>query len=373
MKKYIKLVLMVPIIFLMTGCFTKEYKRSDIIDYVKKEIGLKKFDVSMQPFKVDEDEAWVVTDKVNDFSFHVTNNYYYTMEHSSNSLTDDYSLNLYLKYKNNIKGIDNINERDIENDEGIDKKNLTCVFNNKSDIDKCIDYMKSIYNYLNKIYDKFDMEFVLYYTKELNAIDKDGDYKENLKKRRENIKYSGANSDGLLTNLYKKDDSYYYIKYFEFGYFNQIPSIMNDMNEQDKELLFTSEDSNIIYSLDSNNKIEKKYDNIISKSGSNISLHGMYILLKDRGFNVVGTPDHFTVYNKQGDKYEFSMEFDDYVFREDFINYYYIKNNEKIRTTDEDTYYFGIYDINKFFGTNFKVVSNKFYSHHFDEEGNYID
>ena len=55
------------------------------------------------------------------------------------------------------------------------------------------------------------------------------------------------------------------------------------------------------------------------------------IVLEKENFALSGSPCHYWVITKLGDKYEFSYDFNDALFENNQYGYYYIKNNTKIK------------------------------------------
>ena len=89
-----KKILAVLSICLLAGC-TKEYKRSDIEDYVKKNLELKGFRVSSSYETIEDDEGykdrlWTVTEE-DGTVFYVLDDYGWGMESVSNWLHDDWN------------------------------------------------------------------------------------------------------------------------------------------------------------------------------------------------------------------------------------------------------------------------------------------
>lgn len=332
MKKVFRCLIIILIVLVTCGCVTN-YKRSDVIKYVRNELGLKRFNVSSTYKTIEDydgynDRYWTIYDRDNGVMFYVRDDYFYQSEMTSNRLINNYYSNYYIKYESKL----NINRNlkyELLNSEGPDNEiKLTCSYENKKELGKCFDSMKYVSNYFNGKSD-------IYY-----AIEYDFEGRTPGSKVYYMADYSG--------NTYKidEDDTSYY-KYFYYGITFDVDSIISEMTLQDYNSVMRNLDNYKVVKTDGNTR--KEYDGMFCSNSYNISYNTLYKVLKEEGYNVVGDSHNYSVY--YNGIYEFSDDFIEYSSKDGYNVYYYKKNGNKeyAHYTHEWERILSAKDINKMF------------------------
>lgn len=312
MKKVFRCLIIILIVLVTCGCVTK-YKRSDIIKYVRNELGLRHFSVSRTYQTIEDDDGyndkyWTVYDRDNGVEFYVRDDYFYESEFISNALTNNYYSNYYIKYESKL----NINKNltyEVLNSEGPDNEiELYCLYKNKSQLDNCFSSLKYLSNYFNN---KAGLVYRVRYN-----FDGRNEYTMNSYE----ADYSG--------NIYKisEDDTNYY-NYFYYGITFDVDSIISEMSLQDYNSVINSSDNYKVVQADANRNTIKEYDNMFCSSSYTISYATLYKVLKQEGYNVVGDKHNYKVYYKG--VYEFSDDFVEYDTSKGYDTYYYKKDGLK--------------------------------------------
>ena len=315
MKKVFRCLIIIGLIVIACGC-TKNYKRNDIINYVKNNIGIKNFSVSKKyVIKEDsdgyKDKYWAVYDEDNGVVFYVKDDFYYSAETTQNNLEDDYYDNYYIKYESKINVNRNLSYEKIVSD-GMDKNvTLNCFYKNKKELDKCFDSMKYVYRYFNG-------KSGLYYR-----------IKYNFDGRKEDAPVSYyADYSGNTYKITNEDTDYY--KYYHYGLMFDVDSIISEMTKTEYKEVLNNSDNFKAVKIDSNNNTIKEYDSILCPNSYSISYNALYKILKEEGYNVVGDSHNYKVYYNNS-VYEFSDDFVEYINRdngldENYNTYYYKKD-----------------------------------------------
>lgn len=354
MKKELLIFLSLTILIIgVTGC-VKNYSRSDIKRFVRKQYNMRHVEVSKTYEEVniymDPDydnythKLWTITDKKNDLTFHILDHYEYSNEYTHNNLISDYYESLYLKYRSEYGNFKNIT---IEKDtffEVMNDINLSCTFKDKSGIDECFNELKMIDSNFRKDYSNFDLGYCVVSADEYIA-------------KHPIAMICGRTIDILEVSDDKYDELLH--EYYEFGYAYKIDDILNEMTDNDINNLLERSSTYRLYKIDANNNILKKYNDIIGNGRGGLSYSALYYLLKDEDFNPIGTKDDFKFNDKYGNTYEFSNDFNDYVYTDKEgkkqKGYYYIKNGNKVLNYYRDL---NIREIENLFDIKLKLLAN---------------
>ena len=334
MKKVFKLLVILLLVFLSCGCVTN-YKRKDIINYVRKETGIKNFSVS-RTYKVFGDEDgysdryWIVRDRDNDLDFYVIDDRFYQSEMTSNRLTTDYYDRYYVKYANKINKLSNVTYEKIDGYEHELAINLQCTYSNRYELKNCYDEMSNI----NSVFHGKAVFPV--YIKYIDSKNKNRTYV--------------ADYIGNLTSVSSDIDELYY-KYFFSGYIFDDSSILGEMSNYEYISLLNNKNNTPLVKADSPDNIISKYNNMFCGGGSVVSYNTLYNVLREEGYNVVGDNHNYTVYYNN-DVYEFSDSFEEYSSQYKGYVYYYKKNGIKEYATYNHMWerFLSVTDINKIFG-----------------------
>ena len=334
MKKVVRVLIVLSLVFITCGCVTN-YKRRDIINYVKKEIGIRHFSVS-STYKVFEDEDgysdryWAVHDRDNDLDFYVIDDRYYQAEMTSNHLKTDYYDRYYVKYEKSINKLSNVTYEKIEGYEYELAINLQCTYMNKSELKKCYDAMTNINNVFN------GKAFIPVYIKYIDSKNMNRTYV--------------ADYMGNLPSISSDSDDLYY-NYFYSGYIFNNSNILSEMSSYEYNSLLNNKNNTPLVKMDSNENIISKYNNMFCGGGSVVSYNTLYNVLKEEGYNIVGDDHNYIVYYNN-DEYEFSDSFEEYSLQKELYVYYYKKNGIKEYATYNHMWerMLSVTDINKIFG-----------------------
>ena len=312
MKRVFKCLIIICLILITCGCVTN-YKRRDIIKYVRNEIGLSRFSVSSTYVTFEDDDGyndkyWTVYDKNNDVEFYVIDDFFYQSEFTSNRLKTDYYDRYYVKYANKINKLSNVTYEKIEGYEHELAISLHCNYMNKRELKECYDTISNINNVFN------GKAYMPVYIKYIDS--------KNI-----NRSYMADYNCGLQAIDTYSEDLYY--KYFYAGYIFDDSNILSDMSTYEYTNLLNNKNNTPLVKRDSYDNIVKKYNNMFCGSSSVVSYNTLYNVLKDEGYNVVGDNHNYKVYYKS-DVYEFSDSFEEYSFTKKGYAYYYKKNDLKV-------------------------------------------
>lgn len=312
MKKYIKILVFICLMCVLSGC-TKDYKKYDIKKYVKNELGLTKFTVSnsyvpVRDYEGRTDRYWTVHDDLNDITFFVFDNYYYDSEDNFNELLNNYYSAYYLKNEKSINKNNNLTYEKLVTKEYPDyyEIELYCSYTSKSELEKCYNSAKYVNDYF-KGKEEFHYEFTYNYP--------------NRSKKTSSI---NADYGGVFSKIIDEGKDLYF-DYFYYGIVYNVNSILKEMTPAEYNSVINGIDAYKIYKEDSTGNKIKEYENIYGY-GLGVSCNGLYNILKEEGYEVTGTPNNFKVsYNNK--IYEFSDEFLKYNSYRGFDTYYYVVTN----------------------------------------------
>ena len=347
MKKLSKIIFIIIIMLLLTGC-TTEYNRDDVADFIHKKTGLKHFKVSKGYQEATDEEnypdrLWKVYDNEKGFIFYVMDDYGWGMESPSNYLRTDYYSKLFFHEKDKIKNVQNIKYTNETEYDVYDNIEFQCEYRNKSELKEC-------YTSLEKMSNIFDRKLKLLYRVEYsfngrNMTSKPKDEADVMNRPLETI-----DNDSYQYNLYL---------YYAFGLGYHRENILQEMTKQDLEDVLTNEETYRVYKINDQEEIIKTYDNAVGVHAGSVSYSGLYTILKEENYNVIGDHHHFKVVNET-DTYEFSDNYLDYLYDNNEKGYYYLKNGERIKNRRfwDDCY--DTKEINEMFGLKIKTIKNKY-------------
>ena len=337
-------------IFLLAGC-TKNYDQNSVMDYVQEQLSLSEFTVSQtyKEIKGEDgytDRLWTVKDKEHNITFHVLDDYFWGMESVSNHLSDDYEASLFASLYQKLEQKDNLSFIK-ENKDSLFTVQLVCNYKNKEELTDCYD---SVLSYKKQI-DQFGYQLNIPYSVEYDFEFKNiGDYQIKTGDQ------SGSLKD-IDENVYQEMIYNYYSTALTY----QIEDSLLEMTPSDKDFVMNHEDTHRIFKRTNQGSLEF-YDDVIGNENSyGISFGGLYKILKQENFPVVGNAWHYTV-TVNSDIYEFSYDFNDLLYEDEdqnFYGYYYKKNGQKMKM---NFYFYNCFkpkEINEMFGLNIEESTNK--------------
>ena len=304
-----KLIILVAIFFVfVTGCLRnyfqneKEYK-DEIKEYIEEKIGLKKYKLSdnYETVKGEDtytDKIWTVEDE-NGIKFHVIDDFYWANVSLSNRLENDYDKTVFLKYYEELDKKDSIKLEDVTEYTSM----LVCSYSNKNELVDCFDSLRTYYDFY------YDKGFNLDITCKMLV---NSDY---------NSSSQFMSSYGKLSNLDEEFFNKSLLNFYTYSVFHQDSKVISEMTDEELNKVINSPDVQKI--------IGTKYIG----ANNSISFETLYLLLKEKKYRVSGDKTNFTVYDKSGNKYQFSTKFYNTV-ASDYKNFYYLKNNEQVRCSD---------------------------------------
>lgn len=349
MRKIILGLLISVSLISIIGC-TKNYDRNDIINYVNEELKIMDIQVS-KTYKeiIDEegytDKIWTVLDKENNITFHVLDDFYYGMESVTNHLSNDYDESAFIELYNEMDVKQNI-VYNYKSNNLFNEVNLICNYNNKKELNECYTSLLYYKNYIESKNFDLAISYTLEYDFSLKII---GEYESNL-----------GTTAGQLNNLDQNVLNEAMYDYLSTALMLQIDSGLNEITEENMKQILENDETHLIF-IKKDGAIEQQYDDIIAHPHAyGISFGTLYKILKKEGFNPDGNSWHYTVVNKNGDKFEFSYDFNDYVYENGMAGYYYKKNDEKISM---GAYFYNCFkdtQINEMFGINIEDKQKNF-------------
>lgn len=326
----------------LSGCFTEEYDRADIIKYVAENIDVKKFSVSKEYEEVKGDDGytdkvWTVTVEGDDkFEFVVHDDFHWGMEVLNNGLQNDYMyvalVYLYEKY-DKCELLELYEEKNIRT-----SAKLVGSYNNLEELKKLFEEAEKFAGYVEKC--GYDIEFYVNFrmknplrencVKTLEA----GDFNDSLKtdgKEDFEEAYSNAVKEYLLASItYRFED-----KLSEFT------------EEEIKEAV---EGCKYRVAVSSDGTYSGKfvfYDDLCGKIYTSAVTFGtLYEILVREEIAVTGDNWHYSFTGADGSVYEISYDFCDYIYKnddypyEEMKGYYYVKDGEKVPM---DYYYYNYF------------------------------
>lgn len=344
------LVLVLFVVFLLTGC-AEDYNRSDIKNYVKENYSLSDFKVSRTYEEVEGedgniDRLWTVEDEEHNITFRVLDDYRFLGEAPwpSNDLFDDYEISLFTSLYQKSEKKDNIYFM-TDDKESLVEGELLCYYKNKDELTDCYDSIMYYKNELRQSGYELSIRYTVKYDFEFRFI---GDTQD-----------ESGDTSGFLDDFNENEYEDMIYNYYSTVLFYQLEDALSEMTPADKELVMNHENTHRIFKRNDQGSLEY-YDDVIAGSFE-ISFGGLYKILKQENFNVVGDASHYTV-KVNSDVYEFSYDYNDLLYEEydgDFYGYYYKKNGQKIKMNFHYENYLIAKEINEMFGLNIETSENK--------------
>ncbi|SDB13478.1 hypothetical protein SAMN02910298_00702 [Pseudobutyrivibrio sp. YE44] len=366
MKNIRKIVLICFICFMAsvtTGCLSGSATRREAINHVEKKLGLENYKISRVPESTENGSSWEVYDEDEDFSFYV----YSTLQGSGDIIpeinrviSDDYEAKYVQRLAKDFPDY-------IVYDESIkrDKIHLSHYYFeiNYTNKEELYARCKEFWKISKKIREKGDSrimfryrlstphdaswdkmyyppldyslgDFYGYIGQEMNA-----DYFDDY------LEYCNCKQIQSMDELIEQVK----LKYFTFGYVYQEDSVLSEMTTSDID--FTVENNELLWvyvvkdldkalNPDEKKKVYAADGEVTRFCGEclayepehdihRITYGGLYQLLLAEGFEISGTPEHFTYLSNTGDVYEFSYDFWN---DGDGYSSYYLKNGEQVFT-----------------------------------------
>ncbi len=340
--RIIYLVLMLCIMLALSGCFTEEYDRADIIKYVTKNCDIKKFTVSRDYEEVEGDDGytdkvWTVTVKGDDkLEFVVHDDFHWGMEALVNSLSDDYK---YVVLAYLYEEYDECELLELYEEENISTyAELVGTYDSLDELEELFEETAEFAKYIDEC--GYDIEFRVNFKMENPLRDNtvrdltDGDYSTWIEAG-DNYDYEEAYEAAvdkyLLTSIiYRFED-----KLSEFT---------------DKEIKEAVEECayRVAVSSDGTEGGEfEYYEDLCGRMYTSAVTFGtLYEILVREGVEVTGDSWHYSFVGAGDVLYEISYDFCDYTYYgeveegDEQIGYYYMRNGEKVPM---DYYYYNYF------------------------------
>ncbi len=305
----------VLLLMVLGGCGIKEYKRKDIEEYVREELGLKGFKVSRESVEYTEhddgyiDYLWTVTEK-DGTVFYVLDDRYYGMEWTTNTLRDNWNTVHMQEHMKHVQYPGFV----LEVDDGIPGwVGLRGQFRSRSELHARIDTLNMI---ARDIPEGMRLAYELDYMHPYRQI---GDYEQRT-----------GDSSGSVKGGEKLG--------YEYAEQNLL-SIVIDMRYADGMADFTEEEIRD-YVRDNSDRVGVRqadgsvlfYEDLcMDRFSYGLSLGTIYEILVRSGYPVEGTIEQYSFTSPDGSTYTFSND-----FKEDEW-YYYLLNGEK---TPMESYFY---------------------------------
>lgn len=272
MKKIIKLMFIIMVVILLTGC--TPHNKNEVKKYVRELLNHNYFRLTGSK----KEGKWTVKDYKTGYTFNVIDFWYYESEFGHYKLVNDINDTL-LKDLHNKMNDSNI-ELVIDEDPpyyDYTTVNFECKFNNLNELKDCVTSFKTYESTIEKYNENSKKPYVIYNFTKIYVYEKD------------NRKY-------YPEYKHKDQDDYDFVKekYFEYGVHNQINSIMEEMNSED----YGNYSNKRVYRQIGDTK--KYYSNISNKLGE-ISMEALFKILKEEGYNIEGEDPYYTItYTQDG-------------------------------------------------------------------------
>ena len=317
MKRSLVCAAMVGTLLLSTGC-TKKYERNDISDYVKEQCGIRDFKVRKDRQEIHEDEdgytdyLWTV-EEGDGTVFHVLDNYHWGMEALVNSLsTDYYDVHLVKAFPELPHHYFQIESETLN---GLVCASLTSSFSTRNELHEQVNELEDIRR--SPVCPKsvpYNMEFDFPYRTIDEYTASEGDTHGNLA---DEINAEAAEKKMLLVCVDHRLPG--------LSEFSE-EEIKNAVSGNDHQIGVTNEDGKTVW-----------YDDLCASQYSyGISFASVYEILVRNGYEVSGSPDHYSFSAPDGTSYEFSYSFT-HPFPDGRTGYYYLMNGEE---TDMSYYFY---------------------------------
>lgn len=351
MKKW--LMLLAAGVLFLGGC-TTEYEMGDIEQFVTKELKIKNSTVYLNTREVEGtdgylDEVWTVLDETNNVKFHVINDYRWGMETLCNSLKTDYNQAVLKKIEKDLSKFDFLTVKLSQNEAMLYSAEILGRYKNKEELISCCEELKKLRQVFADLgYPDLSILYKLEYHNPLrnsipNWVMDDGDYQSYTDK--------GINQNKILKNFLKTALDYR---------FDEIDSFT------EKEIAETAKYYKINVGICRTKRDEmgnlsedeiEYYNDIVSHNHYDVTYGTLYEILLREGFEPIGNAWHYQFTGSQGDVYEISYEFSDYIYEDNEIGYYYLKNKEPIKMDYYYRNYFSFEDVQKM--TGLELVTEK--------------
>ena len=331
-------MLLVLVACLTCGCEALDpVTRSDAKRYVENNLGLKNYSIKMLPSDEGKGDSftWEVYDKDNDVSFDVYGSitgYGDYIPSFTMGIYDNYSENLYKKKSEELpEGVEYAQhgtDRNIEEKDGFFVVNYTDTESLEKNCNAFWELAKEIRKF-SKDPVQFKVKLAIPHDPEIDKIYYPpldfsmGDYYGQIGQKLNDEQESERSAEDLIGKVK--------LLYFTYGYTYRIPDVMEEMSDRDVENVLDDNYYRKIYIVEDGKPREiEDCIEYYPKSGKHRVTYGsMFTILQREGFNVTGTPEHFTCILDNGDTYEFSYDF----WRDrDYYGSYYLKNGEEVQT-----------------------------------------
>ena len=333
----IVLLLLTVIAFSLGGC-VKKYSRGDIRSYARKLTGRKNLTVSEGYTEIQEDEEgyldhlWTVTDEDSGITFHVLDDYYWSLEAVENRLLDDYDSSVFLSLLENGR-IPQENGLALKRTDhsGIVQAELICSYTDMAELNERYRDLLSIRAALEEAgYPGLKIPYTVKYKNPIRgAVDYDideGDTSGEI----------GSIDEDALAAMRRG----YLVCALDYRF----EDALREFDEKEIGDLVNAESTVRIYRRKNDGagtsekaSAEDYYEGVIgSPQYAGISFGTLYELLRQDGYQPEGTPWHYSVKAPDGSRLEFSYDFNDLSGFNDSEGklqkgYYYIKNDKKVR------------------------------------------
>lgn len=272
MKKIIKLIFIIMIVVLLTGC--TPHNKKDVKKYVRELLNHNSFRLTGSK----KERKWTVKDYKTGYTFNVIDFWYYESEFGHYKLVNDINDTL-LKDLHNKMNDNNIELVTDEDPPYYDYTtlNFQCNFNNLVELQDCVTSFEAYELAIANHNSNSKKPYIIDNFKKIYVYEKD------------NRKY-------YPEYKHNDQDDYDFVKekYFEYGKHNQIESIMEEMNSED----YSDYSNKRVYRQIGDTK--KYYSNISNRLGE-ISLEALFKILKEEGYNIEGEDPYYTItYTKDG-------------------------------------------------------------------------
>lgn len=326
---------------ILTGCRIIPHSRFNVRQYVFKKYGLWNVSISKESEEKEGADVWTVVDKKNDVEFSVTD--LFNLGHDGYYLTDDYEYSLVMN-KSDIL-LDGFDEFEcVDNsDNPYYPVKFEFHYKNLADLRKRCAELEEIYRRLSKM----NSEVAVTYSSIL-----DFSFKEDVNNKLPDVDLDDADiSFKKSCGKNVGDEIYNEIKlyYVWHAYNYQWPVLLDDITEKDIEEMLAYEHM-IHVSVVNADETEELIPDVISYRCWELTFGSLYLLLKEKGFDVTGYATHYTVLAPSGIEYEFSYDF------YDGDGIYVLADGEKtfLRNYDDD-FYISTEEIEEFFGLDLNV------------------
>ena len=320
---------------LLGGCVRK-YTRSSIGAYAKKISGRSSLSVSEGYLEIQEDEEgyldhlWTVRDKVSGVTFHVLDDYYWSMEKVENRLLNDYdsSVFLHLLEQKKLPSEEGLSLKKTE-ESGLVSAEVTCSFKDSEGLRDCYEKLLRLRQAAEEAgFPDLQVTYTVRYKNPLRgAVDYEVDE---------------GDSTGMLGSLQEEDYERMRSNYLACALNYRFEDALAEFSQEEIDALVHAPETVRIYRTDGEQGIGEYYEGVIGNPRyAGISFGTLYELLRMEGRAPKGSPWHYSVKAPDGSTLEFSYDFNDLSGFNDKQGklqkgYYYMRDDRKVRM---DAYY----------------------------------